>query len=628
MCYRKGEVVHGVQSIIDKAMKKFSLILGMALSLSPTAMAGNEISAAEVIGRLAAEKSTGSASVADRAPVLSALSLLPADVEAYVSLVNFSQTVREVMALSPDASFDDDDIQQAILCGIRDITIATGKGTTAWMKPFTKIVSDAILTASPSPYALDEEFHVNWKEIGAQLPAPGEGFNMVIGVTISDELMALWKDNEKQMKHMLGMMPPEASGVSGWSGDIAGLPFWGVKINIAEALNEAVASMSAEDAAEFKKVWQGRNLYAALATTGNRVILVLSEDPTRQSLLAKSPSASVLSTKDMDLLDPRLKNDIRFVYHVNADALSLGKEMKGQYFDIMNKAIGSELAVAPSAVDKLLWKWVSIMTSQPVSTVSNEPLNMVAWKDNGVRISFSKGVTSADGANAPLTLLPLASADSNVFFYAEGALSPQGKKLLSEATEGILSELPDMLQKPEFFKELLNLSEKEAQEGAAFGKTHQGELNTLCGDMQTFLSNMENRRAMITDVNSSESQWVVFSDCADRTKAEAEWKKISTTLDKLGVKADGAISFAGKAMAVGDSDIQNTKNVEVFSAGKAPLKGSACYFRPEQLKNRSLFADDDCIECVQWLGNVLDGIYMYTSNDGKTVRGEVYVKAK
>lgn len=624
-----------MQSIITKAMKKISLILGMTLALSPTAMGGNDVSAVDVIGRLAAEKPMASVGVAERSSVLGSLALLPADTETYVSLVNFSQSVHDIMALFPDAKFDSE-LQRVIFSGIRDITISSGKGTTAWLKPFIKFLSADALSSSLNGDSKGG-IRVNWKDFGAQLPAPGKGLNMVVEVTLSDELMGLWKGNEEQLKLMLETMPSEGSGVSRWSGRIADISFWGVKVDILKAVHIAgglPSMMDDSEYAEFEKVWKERALYAALATEGNRLILVIAEDPARQNLLAKTPSKSVLSTKDMAMLDARLNKDIRFVYHVDEEARALSTGMWSQNVADFNKALSTGVGRG-SAWGKVMAKLINIIGRQATPIASNESLNMVAWKENGVRISYSNAATSLDGVNAPLTLLPMASANPNAFLYTEGAMSSQGAQIAAEATGCVLSELPNLLQDGDFLENVLDMTEQKAKAIAEFSKTHSKELNALCGETRSLLADMGERRAFVVETAdgvSPEVQVSFLGSCSDRAKTEADWMKFCASLAQFGVAVDGYASFAEKAIAIGSSEKQNAKTVGLFSAGKAPLTGNACVFRPTLLKKYmplvQIFGGSEAAEFVQWLDGVMDGIYTYATNDGKTVRGEVYVKAK
>lgn len=623
-----------MQSVTAKKMKKFSLILGIALSLSPTAMAGNATSAADIIGRLAADKQTATVGAADRSPVLDALALLPADVETYVSLANFSQSVRDVMALgsqSPETlGFEEGGVQQAILNGIRDITIATGKGTTAYLKPFQDILAYATTDSNG-------ERHVNWQELGAQMPPSGKGLGVVIAATLDHDLMSLWKQNEQQLQLLLAMSSSGTPGIAVWNGTVADIPFWGAKINIADVvagnMKDGASQEDLAEMAEFKKVWKDREVCIATATKDNQLIFIIAEDPEQQSLLAKSASDSVLSSKDADLLKSRMKNDIRFVYHFNADAVVPGSKRQGQYMSVFSEELKKNAKCQWAA---LITKLVDIASRQTASIEPSESVNMVAWKDHGVRISFSTGMAFADGTNAPLTLLDSSAMDKNVFWYTEGALKPQASQMLVELTGCLLSELPELCQDASFWEEVMCFSEESAQKEADFCKAHGKELKQLCGDIQSLITDMGNRRASIASVtggNSPELQWSLFSDCADIAKAEADWKKVCASLGKLDVTPNvKSALFTGNAMVIGCPDPKNAKSAVAFSAGKAPLKGSAVVFRPTLLKNLigaiPTCNDEAFAAIMQGLDGVLEGIYAYSSDDGKLIRGEVYVKAK
>lgn len=393
---------------------------------------------AEVYTSLVAP-SSATATAAQRAEVMPALAVLPADCESCFTFTNIPAFIDHLHAIG---AIDDDDYAETPdeIKALNSIAFGGGKGSAAtitsiirlyttykageltdYLKYLTSVVDpqyQATLTTE-----VDKALAANLEEFKALLAqgtiAPAYG--VLVGNPGSEAMLAEWYE----------MITAEMAQEASYDDDIEFVTidgFNGVKLQIpAEAAQPSPWSDEYETA--FLQEAVKRSLYVLFKLEGNTIIAVVCENPSDINTAA-SPEASILGTDKLAKADSKLGTGLHIAFYAdaatnnsfgqyyNTDISMVGQTVQSLFTALAAKGDANQATFSKAAAG--MGTFINTWTTLTVSTATLPSTAFVSWNDKCVDLDITSDNQGCTAKPAKLSLLNKA-ADPNTIFYAECA---------------------------------------------------------------------------------------------------------------------------------------------------------------------------------------------------------------
>lgn len=577
-------------------MKAKYILTMLAASLATASVAQEAPKTSAILTALATPSEIPSLSADQRASKMGSLALVPADVSFCVAMLGLSSMVEELTnapifkTLFPQApSKKSADREENPLTKIKDIVVVGSPEFPSFLKGITPLMSTIqggqaemtlkMLLNNIFKQNQDGSGVVNSASLFLGVGEPGseakvlellntflENHTIASGtviVSMEEKTLDSCKTSiSRGLEQFVPMIAQNVSGITIHKAKYSGVDFSGIHLNgqlLAESLfKEKSEELDAKQVEALAKGLAKHNLYILFGYQGDKMIVSISEDPSKNLKLASTAQESILSTDKLGFADKATGS--MFITYMDRPSYSEVSDYQSSTFKAQMAGYikGLEAFAHQAQMGDISGLIVSLKAlDQDLSTLMNvaekdQPFSMLAWWDKGFQMEASMPNQNNLAEGQLLKLMPFADSPDNIFFSASNS-EPKNRALEISLCENFVDATWQFVEQAlPLYLQTANKKNENVQkivQALPLINMMKPELLKIWGSAKLALSGMNNESFIIIDNKGAlpmvpcipadvskkmEIPRIAFATgVTDRNKLATAWNQVMASTNEL-----------------------------------------------------------------------------------------------